>query len=72
MILTNGFIISFFLMIDKQKSQIPNYQDQTAITRDNVTIKIDGVLYFRIVDPVSKANNVTFFAGGDGGSQFPS
>jgi regulator of protease activity HflC (stomatin/prohibitin superfamily) len=33
-------------------------QSQTAITRDNVTITIDGVLYVRIVDPYNASYGV--------------
>jgi regulator of protease activity HflC (stomatin/prohibitin superfamily) len=32
--------------------------EQTAITRDNVTVVLDGVLYYRIVDPVHASYGV--------------
>ena len=33
------------------KETVMNIDSQNAITRDNVKLKIDGVLYFRITDP---------------------
>ncbi|MDO8490532.1 MAG: SPFH domain-containing protein [Dehalococcoidia bacterium] len=36
-------------------------EPQEVITRDNVTIKVDAVVYFRVVDPVKAVVNVEDF-----------
>lgn len=33
------------------KEQASNVPPQTAITADNITLRIDGVLYFKVIDP---------------------
>jgi regulator of protease activity HflC (stomatin/prohibitin superfamily) len=36
-------------------------EPQEVITRDNVTIKVDAVVYFQVVDPVKAIMNVEFY-----------
>ena len=41
------------------KEQVLDVDSQTAITKDNVKVKIDGVLYYKISDPVKAAYEVS-------------
>lgn len=40
------------------KEQAIDIAEQTAITKDNVTLMIDGILYVRIIDPVAASYGV--------------
>ncbi len=41
------------------KEMAVDVQEQTGITRDNVTLTLDGVLYIRIVDPIAASYGVS-------------
>ena len=41
------------------KEMAVDVPEQAAITRDNVTLHMDGILYLRIVDPVAGSYGVT-------------
>lgn len=49
-----GFIIPFVDRVAGDRSlkeQAVDVPSQSAITRDNITLTVDGVLYFRVIDP---------------------
>ncbi|MFL0807968.1 MAG: paraslipin [Oceanobacter sp.] len=49
-----NFIVPFFDRVAADRSLKEQAQDvpsQSAITRDNITLSVDGVLYFRVLDP---------------------
>ncbi len=48
------FIVPFFDRISNKinlKEQVADFQPQPVITKDNVTMKIDTVVYFQVTDP---------------------
>jgi len=57
-----NFLVPFFEVIAYRhslKEFAHDVQEQTAITRDNVTLIMDGVIYIRIVDPVQASYGVS-------------
>jgi regulator of protease activity HflC (stomatin/prohibitin superfamily) len=57
-----NFLIPFIQRVAYKhtlKEQAIDVHRQTAITKDNVTLNIDGVLYLRIVDPVHASYGVS-------------
>lgn len=49
-----NFIMPFIDRISADRSlkeQAVDVQEQSAITRDNISLMVDGVLYFRVMDP---------------------
>ena len=49
-----NFILPFFDRISADRSlkeQAVDVPEQSAITKDNISLHVDGVLYFRVLDP---------------------
>ena len=56
-----NFIVPFFDSVRQRhdlREQITNIEPQPVITRDNVTMSVDAVIYFLIVDPVRSTYEV--------------
>lgn len=41
------------------KEQVLDIHQQTAITKDNVKVSIDGIMYFKVTDPVKASYSVS-------------
>jgi regulator of protease activity HflC (stomatin/prohibitin superfamily) len=57
-----NFLVPFYQSVAYKhslKEMAVDVQEQTGITRDNVTLTLDGVLYIRIVDPVAASYGVS-------------
>ena len=46
------------------KEQVADFQPQPVITKDNVTMQIDTVVYFQITDPMLYTYGIDRPAGG--------
>ena len=52
-------------MVDRidLREQVMDFDPQPVITKDNVTMQVDSVIYFQVVDPqkaVYEISNITF------------
>lgn len=59
-----NFIMPYIQYIEADrnlKEQTISIPSQSAITKDNITLEIDGVLYIKVVDAASATNNVTCY-----------
>ncbi len=57
-----NFIVPFFYSIGAKvnmKEQVLDVPSQEVITRDNAMVKVDGVVFFQILDPVKAAYEIT-------------
>ncbi len=60
-----NFLVPFIEQIGADRSlkeQAVDVPSQGAITRDNITLTVDGVLYFRVLDPVKASYGVDDYA----------
>jgi regulator of protease activity HflC (stomatin/prohibitin superfamily) len=56
------FIFPFFYRVGAKvnmKEQVVDVPSQDVITRDNAMVKVDGVVFFQILDPVKAAYEIT-------------
>ena len=56
-----NFILTFIDVVTPERSfrqQGVDLPSQTVITRDNISLTVDGVLYFRVLDPVKATDGV--------------
>ena len=60
-----NFIVPFIDTVAADRSlkeQAVDVPEQSAITKDNITLSVDGVLYFRVVDPYKATYGVEDYA----------
>lgn len=59
-----NFIIPIFQTLRKvdMREQVMDVAPQNVITKDNVTVTVDAIIYFQITDPVKVVYNVANFA----------
>jgi regulator of protease activity HflC (stomatin/prohibitin superfamily) len=60
-----NFIVPFIDRIAADRSlkeQAVDVQEQSAITKDNISLMVDGVLYFRVMDPYKATYGVEDYA----------
>ena len=56
-----NFIVPFIDQVAADRSlkeQAADIPEQSAITKDNISLSVDGVLYFRVIDPVKATYGV--------------
>ncbi len=57
-----NFIVPFFYRVGAKvnmKEQVLDVPSQEVITKDNAMVKVDGVVFFQILDPVKAAYEIT-------------